>query len=414
MPKNVLVIIVDCIERFYFFRRFISAFQNLNWKVYLLTDKMSVCLESMKFNCKTILIKPIRYNINFDISKFNDCLEVKAGTLSKHDSGILYESTLSKLREIHSEFEINGIWCWNGSGIIGKVVRDFCYENNIPKLFWEIANIPGKVFVDKEGTNAQSYLYKHIDILDSFDVDIKNFEQWRHEYLNNKIKKHIVPQATKKSPRHITWFRVVDSLASKLRLSPPENSKSYTSRIYEKLLKKIPSINIDMTSPQHDEFVFFPMQVSNDSQLLINSKKGNREAIYYAMSISYKKNIPLYIKPHPAEYDPRFISDIVNMRNDNNLYFVTGNTFSYIKKASDIVIINSSVGLESILLGKAPHFLGQSFIPKLSVKYEYLVNYILNYLISIDYFSDEKVHTSNVNKVLNRMKIKSDDKLRNQ
>ncbi len=64
---------------------------------------------------------------------------------------------------------------------------------------------------------------------------------------------------------------------------------------------------------------------------------------------------------------------------------VSYNTFQLIQNANSVITINSSVGLEALILEKNVKFLSKTFFDKLTN--EFLVNYIINYLIDIDFFS---------------------------
>jgi len=83
-----------------------------------------------------------------------------------------------------------------------------------------------------------------------------------------------------------------------------------------------------------------------------------------------------------------------------NFVLTDENTFNLILDAEEVVTINSSVGLEALILDKKVTFLGKSFYSELTL--ELLRNYILSYLVNIDYFSDDDIDINELDKVIKR------------
>ena len=133
--------------------------------------------------------------------------------------------------------------------------------------------------------------------------------------------------------------------------------------------------------------------------MIFNSDINNIQAIQIAANLANQKKLDLLVKPHPAFSDKKEMKGILKLQKELNFIITNNNTFSLISNAYEVVTINSSVGLDSLILNKKVTFLGRSFYGKLEP--ELLKNYILSYLINIDYFSDKAIDIDELEKVIN-------------
>ncbi|MDG0969284.1 MAG: hypothetical protein P8O06_05555 [Porticoccaceae bacterium] len=117
----------------------------------------------------------------------------------------------------------------------------------------------------------------------------------------------------------------------------------------------------DFHRPLPERFVFVPFQVLFDSQVLINSPrlKNMRELyewINFVASNCTDVNLQFVIKEHPS--DPHRYDDLYHA--NSRIMFSNRDTTELIKSAEAVVTINSSVGLESLLLDKRVFVLGNA------------------------------------------------------
>ncbi len=143
------------------------------------------------------------------------------------------------------------------------------------------------------------------------------------------------------------------------------------------------------------------MQVSNDSQVLLNSDVDNESAIRHAAEVARRRGCGLLVKPHPAEPDAAFIERIAALQSELGFLLVGGNTFQLIRQARHVVTINSTVGLEALLLGRSVEFLGRTYFRYL-VDERRLAQYVMGYLVDIDYFSERQVPQAQVKALIRR------------
>jgi capsular polysaccharide export protein len=109
-----------------------------------------------------------------------------------------------------------------------------------------------------------------------------------------------------------------------------------------------------------DKFIFVPFQVKFDSQVLLNSKNIKTMIDLYQWLEFAEKNsdqsIKFVIKEHPS--DPHKYTELYTK--NPNIIFSNRDTKELIEKAEAVITINSSVGLEAILLHKRVIVLGEA------------------------------------------------------
>ncbi|WP_315983506.1 capsular polysaccharide export protein, LipB/KpsS family [Aliamphritea spongicola] len=246
----------------------------------------------------------------------------------------------------------------------------------------------------------QSYLYKYPEILDEYDLDYKEYENWKNTYLKNKFEQHVIGQARK---INVGFYlkKVIQVVACYLERwfqLTSENSYTYKN-IFD--VKKV-SHKFDELDPSC-EYYFFPMQVSTDAQIILNYDKDSViEALKEAINMASKDKVKLIVKPHPAEIDYKTLSELKEMHENKLFTLVNDNTFELIKGAKRVITVNSTVGLESMIVGTPVTFLGNSFYS--SFDHDRLARYVMNYLIKIEYFSSNKISNNDVNHFFSRAK----------
>ena len=193
----------------------------------------------------------------------------------------------------------------------------------------------------------------------------------------------------------------LDSIGYKFFNVPFSHRENYFKKIISKITGLNKIINYDNVELKNIDYIYFPLQVNIDSQIIINSRVNNLEALKIAYRISKEKNLSLVVKLHPAETDYHFIKIIQELRSNLGFKLVNYNSLMIVKNAKLIITINSTTGLEGMILDKEVIFLGESFFPKLNK--QYLSNYLLSYLLNIDFYSKEKIRASEISKIINRL-----------
>ncbi len=350
-----------------------------------------------------------------DDNELENSIDVIASFLSLASARKVASATyfnISSLTKNKSEdFYIFG---GNGLHVFDKVAKLFAKkQQNIYTVFTELANIEGKTFFDAQGSNASSLFYQllknnKLDVNKS--AQLEEFYAWRTAYCNKKLKHHYIPQA-----KHFSRvdnivhrgygfvelffgigsyqkYKLLDFLSKRSNIA----KKSYGDDWLPWIDKNIPCCGYN----------FFPLQVFSDSQIKLHSKINVEQALLKAIKTTQQEGRILVVKPHPAEFDSKVIDSILNLKQEHGFLLSNDNTFKLIQLSKKVIVINSTVGLESILLGKTVEFLGESFYTFL--KEDMAMNYYINdWLMDLDMFNPEPLQNEHFDKMINIAKMKS-------
>ncbi|MDB6367011.1 hypothetical protein PH242_04785 [Photorhabdus bodei] len=394
--KKILVYI-DNLERLNFFSRFEC---NKNYSLIYITSRLSIYLK-LFFKKKKVYITKKKYitksNLeNYIIKDNSDIIEKR---LSNRSASSLAYSIYSALKKAQLYDNITAIYIWNGNNTLGKTLTYFSDEKKIPKLYFEISNLPNSIFVDPLGVNAKSKLFSNISFLNYSNNKRKvNFNIWKKEY--REYKKKPLPQALKKNK--LNHYFLLDCLGWCTFFSKDLDISWIINNIYSKMIDKKTYYNVK-TNKNKLNYVFLPLQVSTDSQLTINSDYSNIDIIKYAIDHCERNELELIIKPHPAEKTVN-IKEYINLIIENeNCQLSNEDTVELIENSKAVIVNNSTVGLESLLLEKKTIFLGRSIFAKMDKNM--IENYIFDYLINgLDYFSDQEIPLDILDNIFDRIK----------
>ena len=390
-----ILIIVKSYEHVKFFLRMKDSLEKLNYNIIFVTLSYASYRMLSKHNETVFLVKKVK-----KIIKINKCyknsLEFKVKFFSKNLINNIYNSSYFKIKEIINKYNIDYFFIWNGSEIIDKAAKDIAIEYNIKTLYFEISNLSGKIFVDPFGTNAASKLYKDKTILKKYRIDPTVYNSWEKRFIKENLKMHIVKQGNLKFAPigQFFWNRVGELFITKFFCCRNvfEKIKKYLYYRKGKFVYKKYNLN--------NPYIFFPLQVSTDTQIIIHSDINLKDALTYAISRAKKLNLDLLVKPHPAEYDSKFVNKLLA---DKKIILVDDNTFKLIKNALEVITINSTVGLEAKIMNKSVKVLGKAFYKNFDRND--IERYICGYLVDIDYFSDSLINKAQVKKLLDRAEL---------
>lgn len=317
------------------------------------------------------------------VSEDGQALKTKAvalgGMSEKKAEGYVHKILVKLNRAIGKDQSVD-VFVWNGASVSGVAARRYKLSRpeNTGLLFFEIANLPGKCFVDCRGANAASFLYENPDFLGEYCVDEVEYSKWRSKYIESRMEAGFSPPQAKR--KKVSFWGVIDflySCAIGAALFGPARKK-----IGNYLSKK--KNNLHFSLAPKSGYVFLPLQVSTDSQIVLNSDIDNVGAIDAVLDQTDKIVV---IKPHPAERDTDYLESVTKA--NPRVVLSNENTFSLLSSADEVYTINSTVGLESLILGKKTTFLGRSYFANFSK--EDIPRYVLGHLIDIDFFSSDPV-----------------------
>ncbi|GLR10869.1 hypothetical protein GCM10007905_35890 [Mixta theicola] len=305
----------------------------------------------------------------------------------------VYASLINKLKSKVSSNDT--VVLFNGNHASAIATADFFKNFNAKTLYAEISNLPGKMIFDPHGVNAQSILYTRPEILDTLPAvsDEKHYS-WVARYID--YKNNPIPQS-KINLKIYSVIAIDDFLSRLFSFFIREDSLTLNKKV-NMFLDKYKSKKILAESVIADldcNYVFFPTQVTSDTQLRINSEIDNAAAIKKIIEVEKGKNI--YVKIHPAESNIAIMNFFKQLAHEGKITLVNNNTVKLIRNARKVYTINSTVGLESLILGKDLVVLGRAIYSNFNSSR--IRQYIHIYLMDLDYFGENEITPSHINKL---------------
>jgi capsular polysaccharide export protein len=388
-----ILIFVTSVKRADFFYEMTRALkkEDKSLNFYFVTIKLSAFLFLKKRKQKVFILQNF-YKKEFDKTWFENFLEeallvdkkIKIENEKNLEKNYFYLCSCFFNFIKSSKVEFQNFFIFNGfSQYIEYTAKLAAQYFMISPLFFEIGNFPDKFFIDKEGVNAASSLNKKD--LTSSECDIQKFGLFIEKYLENKEKRHFVPQS-----KFDTGILV--KMIDKFNRFEPSLYRYLIFQYKKRFLEKKPHNIFHEYDFMKNDYLFFPLQVSYDSQVLRFSDISLQEAIDMASKESEKMNLDFVVKLHPAETN----YNIIKYVKERGGIIVKDNTYKLLKHAAYVITINSTVGLESFFYDKPLKVLGKAFYKKYihcnkKQKLKVLCNYLENILVDGDYFNpDEK------------------------
>lgn len=382
-----IIILIENIRQWDFFSRFFSALNHLGKRFIIVTPLFSVHFMA-SFYTRSYLVYGAGKSGEYSY------FDVASGRLSKSSSIKLVSATLSTLNNVFSKGNEEGcIWLWNGLTSMGVAAQLFSSSGNFSIKYFELSNVPGKIFVDSFGVNNSSSVFLNVEVLRRKDL-VSSFRSWRVKYIESKLAAVSIGQAARR--KKINWIQLLDIPIFFLRGGIfPDRVSLKTALRLDKVSRNY-SVDVDVDKI---DYIFLPLQVSNDSQLIVNSQIDNFEAIDQALRIADSFGCQLVVKLHPAEISSSFVKEVVDYSFSHNFILTNINTFRLIGSSRKVVVINSTVGLEALILGVDVIFLAECLYQKL-VDEELLAGYVMSYLFPVDPFADDDVNVDLVERLI--------------
>ncbi|GAA0218758.1 capsular polysaccharide export protein, LipB/KpsS family [Halobaculum roseum] len=237
------------------------------------------------------------------------------------------------------KFDIDIVIFWNDMSI-GKIA---CEAEGVSTLFLENGYLNDTIQIDRQGVNSNSSVFGC-----SFEEIISRDPLWK-PMTDEPIKKKKYEELTnvEKLKGHNNSLSIVENIVNKTK-----NVLSKGLPIKKELKHDLPS-----------RFVFLPLQVNSDTQVLYNSPYvKNMKRLYSVVLSSLNSsefNMELVVKEHPAEIKPQSYSSI-KKHSDNVLWLKEYDINTLIEQADLVVTINSSVGFQSLAKGTPIVVIGEA------------------------------------------------------
>ncbi|MCB4358672.1 capsular polysaccharide export protein, LipB/KpsS family [Quatrionicoccus australiensis] len=387
----MILLVVDSMERHRFFYRLACSLQKEGRHVvFLVSEPLSyLLLKNKGFSA----YYPSRFfsgnkKINIDAEeKIKFSIEVVNEVIPSERAISDYFSVYSLLEKIIGELNINRVLMWNGQQLICRAITEACRLNHVDLGFFEISNLPNKLFYDPAGVNALSDLAKHPELLDKYDEITDEFhENWMSLYEAYKARP--IPQSVKSMRSKLLSF--FNYLLKYLSFGVGRVNFEFLKKNKKLLIPKSKFSSISSDELNSIRYIFLPLQVSGDTQVKLHSDFDNLGAINFANTLAKEHGLKLLVKVHPAENNSTHLDKILKLMDDLKFEMVNVGTIDLIKSSELIVTINSTVGLEAMLYQKNLIVLGRCFYK--SFDRSRLLKYIHKFLIDrVDYFGSDDI-----------------------
>ena len=383
----MIVFCIDSVERFDFFYRMYEALRA-NYGIKLVTTEPLVWLKAKYNGLSVTLITSSELKID-DLKRYvESSIEVLNNQYTERQAEKYFSSIVKALmdEDLKSKFVV-----WNGQHVFGRALEYIADKEGVYVRFLEISNLPSLIFSDPMGVNANSSIAKEPELLDLYPpVDNEHHQLWIKSYLKEKEKP--LPQARKGVGKKLQSF--LNTLFK--RMYPAVNVNSF-SVMYSK--SKPPKLIASGAWKEVRGYVFLPLQVSTDTQIKLHSEINNIAAIKVASDIAMNLGAPFICKIHPAETSVDEVRNIEEAVARLGGVISVENTTKLIEGSAAVVTINSTVGLEALILDKKVIVLGSALYKNFNQ--DRLKKYIHHYLIpGIDYFGYEKISVESAERVI--------------
>ena len=238
---------------------------------------------------------------------------------------------LDVLNELIDKFKPDFLVGWNGNGPHAIfLVKIIAKVKNIPVFHSERGLLPNSIIFDPLGVNNKSFL------AGAFLPLINDLERNRAKIFLQKYR-------------------------SKFETIVFSDSKSLTE---EEFIAKY-------KFKYGNRYVFFPMQIEGDSNIILNSPyfKKMEKIITLLAKVCQNLSIDLICKPHPENLSKINIDKLQN-KFDNLHIQREGRLENAINFSTCVIVVNSTVGLEILLLGKPTIALGHAFYTSKGITYD--------------------------------------------
>lgn len=402
IKESLIVTIILDRKRYSFFKRFSPELKNIGFKQIFLTNRLSIWFELRLRGENTRLIRKKNYQKTYNDKFYNSlaqCREILDLSVKKKEGLNTLYSAYKATNKIVNKYKKVNYFVWNGHSLIDMGAKIAFQEKKIKGLHFELSNIHGKLFVDKLGVNAKSFLNKNIELLDLYDdVGDEDWNKFVLEFQNLKQANHL-PKQTKESKSVNKWF-LVDYFGFVAQITPKDKNFDLKKITNSRSIKNKP-VGKPIFNLASYKYIFFVGQVSNDTQILINSNHSQHEALIRCLKYSKEKNLKIIYRFHPAETDQDFIDSIFSFCKKHKILISIDSAYDLIKYSQEVWTINSTVGLEAQIIGKEVRYIGDSYYPKLAD--QRLKKFLLHYLLEIDPFSDNVIDKMKIKNIMNLM-----------
>lgn len=252
------------------------------------------------------------------------------------------------------ERKITCIVMWNGSDCLGKICQLVAARYQLKTVYIENGYFPNTLQIDPKGVNAESSL---CDVTSS---------QWNVDAPRVLTEKKV----EKTTPTNIVHLHFFQRLILKIKVLA--NLKFYDQypelrdqQVRKAVKMTLPLSTSDEIVAQKKPFALVVLQVHDDTQILLNSKLFNNPKdfllhCYQRIRAVFGPDYNIVVKLHPVDMRRFCYADVAAEM--QGVHWVGAEPVQPLLERCDFVmVVNSSVGLQSIASHKPTLVFGESF-----------------------------------------------------
>lgn len=358
-----------------------SEFQKRGWKTILLfyywNEKHQYRQEKNKQKIRYMLTQP-DYMIRpkpeevIELEKQLNTNSIRSFTFTEM---FLYRKSFSKVlcEAKHITEEVNNILRdenpdllvqAQGAGLLRRIVFSLSSQRNIPNIYFGISWFKNRMFLHDNEMNFVTEYNSHVSI----DKETYNIVK---AYVDDAVKEKKMYEYTFKSKKKVSIILRIEKLFGKFKSKKIQKViEGKRIKIDKNLKRKYYSLLntylIYEKELPENEYFYFPMHYTRDSQITLREQYYLRqEAVVEYIANSLPFGTKLVIKPHPHAKGDYSFREMSFLKNHENIVVLSPHYSTHAiidnEKCVGTVIINSSVGFESLLYRKPIFTLGKFY-----------------------------------------------------
>jgi capsule polysaccharide modification protein KpsS len=284
---------------------------------------------------------------------------------------------------------IDILYIWNGYIVPQETLVIRAKQKGLQVLFFENGYEPNTFVMDPKGINAKSNL--KITLSEMGQAITSNGTKTERSSVRTRVIDYIALRLK------IKLYQFKYHKANLLRY---EFSQSFCTKLLH-MTERL--FHIRKFEPR-EPYIFFPLQVITDSQLIENYDHEQAETVkqiallLHQINTERTKPIQLIVKEHPRQETHRYMKQLMKQVRYPDVVFTRyADTNQLIKNAAAVITINSSVGYQALKMEKSVFVLGDSIYdgPGLGEKVKDL-NLLMKKILQI---IEENLSITDTNKV---------------
>ncbi|GIO41961.1 capsular polysaccharide export protein, LipB/KpsS family [Paenibacillus apis] len=292
--------------------------------------------------------------------------------------------------------EIDTLFVWNGYIVPQQTLIAFARRKKIKVLYFENGYKSDTFVIDPVGINAKSSFKTLLSTsrsTASYSTEKKIESVTPPKKINNYLRLRSKIKLYQFKYRNVALFRY-----------------EFSQPVHVKLLHLLESfLQLQKLSPK-EPYIFFPLQVITDSQLIENYGQDQSEVVEQIallldqINVERDRPIEMIVKEHPRQETRRYMNELRSRIQSSYIKFTRlDRTNDLIRNAAAVITINSSVGYQALKMKKNVFVLGETIYegPGLGMKVDDL-NEIKKQLLQIIDNGDALIDSSKVNEFVER------------